>query len=41
MTCEHGYSENWDCPYCLCPFPSCEKTMAECPPGAHEKEETP
>lgn len=36
MSCEHGYSSGWDCPLCPCPFPGCEKTEAECPPGAHE-----
>jgi hypothetical protein len=36
--CPHGYTENWDCPICPCPYPGCTKTQAECPPGAHEKE---
>ena len=34
--CEHGYTTGWDCPYCLCPYPGCGKTEAECPPDAHE-----
>lgn len=36
MLCEHGYTEGWDCPYCPCPYPGCNKTQAECSPGAHD-----
>jgi hypothetical protein len=36
MTCEHGYAESWDCPYCLCPI--CGRPESECPPGAHDRE---